>query len=171
VIERAQLLDLRETLTPADHQTHRRYLFDLPARCRSVEVRVHYGPKFASQPDSAALAREALGRQTAALSTRVGARLAAQWAAEMLRGRVDSRPIPNLVTISVDDAAGSYRGAAHRQAEDQRLFIGVEHASPGLISGPLPAGQWALTLSAHTLISPQVEVSIQIGAEIASSRP
>jgi len=77
--------------------------------------------------------------------------------------------VPNLLTISLDDAAGAYRGAGHRHHARQDLLVGVAAASPGLVAGPLPAGQWTLTLSAHTLVTPQCDVSIQIGAETASS--
>jgi hypothetical protein len=47
--------------------------------------------------------------------------------------------------------------------------LAPDHASPGLVPGPLPAGEWRLTLSVHTLVTPQCGLSIQIGAETASS--
>jgi hypothetical protein len=78
--------------------------------------------------------------------------------------------IANLLTLSLDDASGTYRGAGHRHSNDQHLALGLTAASPGLVAGPLPPGAWMLTTSAHTLASAQCELSIQIDAESASSR-
>jgi hypothetical protein len=166
----AELLSIGETLTPADHQTHRRYPFQVPAECAELQFRVHYAPKLLPAQESLALAGAALRAQTAALAVRVGQAVAAQWSAEVDQ-RAESVRVPNLLTISIDDATGRYRGAAHRQAPDQLLVLASETASPGLVAGPLPPGTWLLTLTAHTLVSTQCDVSIQIGAEIASSRP
>jgi hypothetical protein len=170
VSERAQLLDVRETLTPADHQTHRRYVFQVPPGCEALQIDVRYAPKFVSDLESLALAEGAVQRQAAALVPRVGASLAKQWAANLTR-RAESVHVSNLLTISLDDASGAYRGAGHRQSDNQQLFVSEEAASPGLEPGPMPPGTWSLTMSAHTLVSDQVDVSIQIGAEMASSRP
>src|SRR5216683_1702408 len=95
---RNMLLDVRELLTPADNQTHRRYSFRVPPDCTELQFRIRYTPKLAP-------AR-----------------------------------VPNLLTISLDDAEASYRGAGHRQANDQRLLLGLASASPGLVAGPLPEG-------------------------------
>jgi hypothetical protein len=170
VTEQAQLLDVRETLTPADHQTHRRYPFEVPPNCKTLEMHIRYAPKYLSDRTSRELANAAWRNQTAALATRLGAPLADQWATNLTQ-RAERVRISNLLTISVDDATGAYRGAGHRQSDDQHLLLSAESASPGLVPGPIPPGTWSLTLSAHTLVSPQVEVSIQIGAETASSRP
>ena len=125
---------------------------------------MRYAPKFVSAAESERLVKDAIASRTADLAGRVGENLATRWAAEY--AGADLR-IPNLLTISLDDAAGRYRGANHRHAEDQDLRLGVTAASPGLVAGDLPAGEWALTLSAHTLVSTQCDVEIQIGAEIA----
>ena len=129
-----------------------------------------YTPKWLPAEAAARLAAEARQRQAAALATHVGARLSEQWSADLAAATTD-RSIPNLLTISLDDALGAYRGAAHRHAPRQDLVLGVAAASPGLVPGPLPPGAWTLTLSAHTLVSPQCDVSIQIGAETAASAP
>ena len=164
------LLDLRERLTPADHQTHRRYRFHVPADCRQLRLAVSYAPKWLPAEAAARLTAEARQRQAAALAAQIGARLAEQWSADLAADARDL-PIPNLLTISLDDALGSYRGAGHRHPPRQELVLGLTAASPGLVPGPLPLGEWTLTLSVHTLVSPQCEVSIQIGAETAASAP
>ncbi|MDQ6669500.1 MAG: hypothetical protein M3069_01850 [Chloroflexota bacterium] len=130
---------------------------------------MRYEPKHLARADSLLLAEAALTRQTAELTRRVGEPLAAPWSADW-RQRVQSGRIANLLTVSLDDALGSYRGASHRQANDQHLALGAEAVSPGLVAGPLPPGVWRLTISAHTLVSAQCELSIQIDAESASSR-
>jgi hypothetical protein len=168
--EAVRLLDLRDRLTPADHQTHRRYQFDVPSSSHRLDILVRYAPKRVDEAESRALAQAALHTQAAVLRNRVGARLADAWAASLTQ-RAESVRISNLLTISLDDPAGAYRGAGHRQSNNQQMWLANADASPGLVPGPLPAGTWMLTLSVHTLVSPQCEVWIQIGAEMASSRP
>jgi hypothetical protein len=169
VTEPAHLLEVTETLTPADHQTHRRFVFAVPPDCRELRIRVRYAPKHLAERESALLAEAAVVQQTAELATRLGEPLATQWLAD-LGQRAHPGRIANLLTVSLDDAAGTYRGAGHRQANDQQLALGLAAASPGLVAGPLPPGAWTLTISAHTLVSAQCELSIQIDAEMASRR-
>jgi hypothetical protein len=169
VSAQARLLELLEILTPADHQTHRRYPFHVPSTAGKLEIAVRYGPKRLGAPESMLLAEAAMARQKASLAARVGEELAAQWTADYSPAAKRAR-IANLLTISLDDADGMYRGAGHRHAQDQHFVLGPRDASPGLVVGPLRPGEWLLTLSAHTLVSDQCELSIQIDAEIASSR-
>ena len=169
VSTRARLLDVHEILTPAAHRSHRRYPFQVPPDSSRLEIWVRYAPKRLGEHESARLADNALARQAASLVTRVGATRAEQWSVDY--GPVARRArVANLLTISLDDADGAYRGAGHRQANDQHLTLGTHGASPGLVVGPLPPGAWALTLSANTLVSDHCELSIQIDAEMASSR-
>jgi hypothetical protein len=161
---------VRQTLTPADHQTHRRFTFEVPPFCTALEIGVHYAPKRLDHTESMKLAEAALAEQAAQLATRVGPTAATRWAADQ-RQRAESVSVPNLLTISLDDADGAYRGAGHRQSPDQRFVLRLAEATPGLVPGRLPPGPWRLTLSAHTLMSPHVEVEIQIGAETATTRP
>jgi hypothetical protein len=162
------LLERRERLTPSDHQSHRRYPFEVPDGCTELTIRVRYTPKFLSAADSARLVRDALGSQRDHLASRVGAPLAERWSADFDGADLI---VPNLLTVSLDDAAGSYRGAAHRQNPDQELSVGLKRASPGLVAGPIPPGAWSLTLSAHTLVTDHCEVEIQIGAVTAAMAP
>jgi hypothetical protein len=169
-VTRTQLLDVRETLTPVDQATHRRYAFEVPADCVEVHISVRYAPKWLSGENGRRMATTALVEQTARLAEQLGdPALATRWSTDHADFVRDAR-VANLLTISLDDATGAYRGAGHRHSDDQRLVLGPEAASPGLVAGPLPAGAWAITLSAHTLATPQCDVSIQIGAEIADSR-
>jgi hypothetical protein len=167
-VPRSALLDSHDTLTPADHQRHRAYRFEVPKACEELEIDVRYAPAQLSVGESAPLVAAAIERQQRELADAIGTPLASDWTVEHSSG-ADEVSIENLLTISLDDAAGEYRGACHRHAADQHLTLSANAASPGLIPGPLPAGVWTLTLSAHTVASAQCEVWIQIGALIASS--
>lgn len=167
---RGPLLDVRERLTPADHQTHRHYRFAVPKGTEAVKIHVGYAPKSVGSEASRALRGRALAQQTEAIGAKLGEGPAERWGRE-IQEREAPGEVVNLLTISLDDAAGAYRGACHRQAAEQDLFVNRETASPGLCPGDLPEGEWTLTLSAHTLASTQCEVWIQIGAETASSTP
>jgi hypothetical protein len=162
------LLSERIRLTRADHQTHRQFPFDVPDGCARLDLDIRYAPKFVSTRESDLLVRQAVSHQVEALTPRVGSGLAQRWAADFDGAQLRA---PNLLTISLDDARGAYRGAGHRHTPEQQLSVGIEAASPGLIAGPLPDGRWALTLTAHTIVSDQCEVEIQIGAVMASSPP
>ena len=165
-IMRTHLLAEKITMTPADHQTHRRFYFYVPAGAEQLDVEIRYAPKFVSTEESDRLVRLAVASQVAAFTPSVGTELAQRWASDFDGAQLR---VPNLLTVSLDDAAGAYRGAGHRHAPEQQLSLGLDHASPGLSAGPLPGGRWTLTLTAHTLISDQCEVEIQIGALMASS--
>ena len=41
------LLDIREWLTPAENQTHRRYSFTVPRDCTELHFRIRYAPELA----------------------------------------------------------------------------------------------------------------------------
>jgi hypothetical protein len=165
----ARLLDIHQTLIPADHRSHLRYPFQVPPDSRQLEIWVRYAPKRLGKQESIALAEAARAEQSAALTPRVGEPLAEQWSADH-EAVAKSARIVNLLTISLDDAHGVYRGANHRHADDQHLQLGSQLASPGLVVGALPLGEWTLTVSAHTVASDQCELSIQIEAEIAAGR-
>src|SRR5262249_51647637 len=149
---------------------HRRYPFAVPESCSRLEIQIAYSPKRLDEADSLALARSAVRAQSRELASRVGPRLADKWSTDFTQ-RAEHVRIPNLITISLDDASGAYRGAGHRQSPAQTLFLEPEHASPGLVEGPLMPGEWTLTLSVHTLVTPHCAVQVQIGAEVPTSTP
>jgi hypothetical protein len=169
VTHSVELLDVHTVLTPVDDHTHRRYPFEVPSDCTALRIGVRYAPKALAASEGRQAAEAALVEQAARLGAQLGdARLASSWA-EDHAAQAHSARVSNLVTITLDDAVGAYRGAGHRHAEDQQLVVRPDAASPGLVPGPLPAGRWVLTLSAHTLVTAQCAVEIQIGAETASS--
>src|SRR5438067_1378675 len=100
------LLERRERLTRSDHQTHRRYTFAVPLGCAEVSIRVRYAPKLLSAAESKALLEASVRSQRRELQSRLGETLASRWAADFDAAELI---VPNLLTISIDDALGAYR--------------------------------------------------------------
>src|SRR5437764_8509655 len=83
VPQKHRLLDVRETLTPSDHQSHRRFRFQVPAHCAQLDIHVAYSPKHLDEQSSTDLAWSALRSQSKQLAERVGDELAARWSADL----------------------------------------------------------------------------------------
>ncbi|MHB8618668.1 MAG: hypothetical protein ACYDAG_03715 [Chloroflexota bacterium] len=170
------MYELVGNLTPADQRTHQRTRFAVPEGCRELRLRFSYEPKACQAEEAAGLARRALDDQRDRLAGRLGAgvrHLAQAWALgyeRWLFGPTGGRPFgltPNMLTLSLDDAAGRYRGAAHRQDPEQDIRLSEAAATPGFLPGALPAGDWTLTLSVHGLVTPGCRYAIHIGAVTA----
>ncbi|GEM_PF-485064 len=172
-----RLADFSGSLGPVDARTHRTFGFDVPGGCRALRLRFDYRPKRPTEQHSAALIRAALEARAQALAARLGstqAHLAQAWAEaqqqRLLGPSATPGPYgrtPNLLTLSLDDAQGAYRGAAHRHDPAQELWLAPETASPGFVAGPLPAGRWTVTLTVHGLHTASCRYRIQIGAVTA----
>lgn len=187
---RTVLLEVRETLSRADHQTHRRFGFEVPSAVVELWIEVSYSPKRVVGEDALELIVAAVRRQALAYGEVVGPDSIDGWVRHVTGGvgsvrdlthgkgwvwgaaaATQKASVANLITVSVDDPHGRYRGAGHRHDASQRLVLAERESSAGFVAGPLIAGQWILTVSAHTVVSDQVELSIRIGAEMASSLP
>jgi predicted metal-dependent phosphoesterase TrpH len=59
----------------------------------------------------------------------------------------------SLVTLSLFDPAG-FRGAGHRFAPRQAFDLSAGDATPGLLPGPLPAGEWTVEVDIHCVVAP-----------------
>lgn len=57
-------------------------------------------------------------------------------------------PVKNLVTLSFDEN-GKYRGACHRQANEQTICISDTDSTPGIINRKIQSGQWDVVLNVH----------------------
>lgn len=73
-------------------------------------------------------------------------------------------PLKNLVTLSLYSPEG-FRGAAHRQADNQFHEIGEKFASPGFLKGCICKGEWSLRLDVHALITDLCTCKIKIEGE------
>ena len=76
-------------------------------------------------------------------------------------------PLKNLVTLALCSSDGSYRGAAHRQADNQYHEICEDFASVGFLKSEIIAGQWKLLLHVHALVTDICTCNIKIEGEVA----
>lgn len=72
-------------------------------------------------------------------------------------------PVNNLVTLSFDEN-GRYRGACHRQPNEQTVVISEKGSTPGIVNGSVEAGDWDVMLNIH-YIGCTVQYSILITGE------
>jgi hypothetical protein len=75
----------------------------------------------------------------------------------------DFLPVNNLVTLSFDDN-GVYRGACHRQANNQEIIISSSNSTAGVINAPINQGQWNVVLNVH-YAGCDIDYTIQIEGE------
>lgn len=74
-------------------------------------------------------------------------------------------PLKNLVTLALRSPE-KFRGAAHRQANEQYHEVGEGFASPGFIKGKIIEGQWVLCLNVHALVTDICTCKIKIEGEV-----
>ncbi|MCR8636251.1 hypothetical protein [Paenibacillus radicis (ex Xue et al. 2023)] len=136
-----QLLEIEEKLMSEQNQTHITYLFNVSDSCPKLNIDFSYFPK---SLDNEALSKEIIGQSLRKYSDGNDPVMEEGWRRFL--------PLKNLITVSIDDPNG-FRGACHRQDSMQHLFLATGAASPGLMQGPLTAGQWSITLSIHALVT------------------
>ena len=69
-------------------------------------------------------------------------------------------PVKNLVTLSFDDPDG-YRGACHRQANQQQIIIANSDSTYGIINRPTISGNWQIMLNVH-YVGCEVEYKLKV---------
>lgn len=57
-------------------------------------------------------------------------------------------PVKNLIPLSFDEN-GKYRGACHRQANEQKVIICEKDSTPGILNRPVTKGEWDIVLNVH----------------------
>ncbi|MGN0561328.1 MAG: hypothetical protein ACI4K6_00795 [Candidatus Fimenecus sp.] len=139
--------------TPAQEKTNLVLPFALEKEARQLKIIYSYAPKHLDGEAAVEAAERCLQRDA-------GAYRAQYPAAEVFL------PLKNLITLSLDDPNG-YRGAAHRQADSQVHILTEATASPGFLTGKLPAGQWRLVLNVHALVTPFCDCRVKIEVEEA----
>jgi hypothetical protein len=72
-------------------------------------------------------------------------------------------PVKNLVTLSFDEN-GSYRGACHRQPNEQTIKIAEKNSTAGIINRKIEAGEWDVVLNVH-FAGCTINYSIEIEGE------
>ncbi|MGN0519885.1 MAG: hypothetical protein ACI4LB_04020 [Candidatus Fimenecus sp.] len=147
------VLETTVRLTPAQEKTNLFLPFVLEKEARQLKIIYSYAPKLSDGEAAVETAERCLQRDA-------GAYRAQYPAAEVFL------PLKNLITLSLDDPNG-YRGAAHRQADSQVHILTEATASPGFLTGKLPAGQWRLVLNVHALVTPFCDCRVKIEVEEA----
>ena len=66
----------------------------------------------------------------------------------------------NMIPLSLFDPAG-FRGARHCHGTTHELFLSAADASPGYVPGPIPSGEWTITLDGH-VVMPQEPVRYRL---------
>ncbi len=152
---------LKETetfLRPSDEKSNRYIPFIVPERVKKLFITYSYSPKILEDKEkSFEFIRENLMRD----------------AGEDFAEYTDYdefMPLKNLVTLSLsfdypDGIRHVFRGAAHRQDDNQFHEIGEDFASPGFLKGKISAGQWSLCLNVHALITDICTCRIKIEGE------
>lgn len=122
-------------LTTANDKTNLIHRFDVPDNINKLIIKYSYSPKtFENREKAVSIIRDCFDKY-----------------GETLVGKpADYLPIKNLVTISVDEN-GKYRGAAHRQANEQEHILSADYASPGFFKGKPEAGEWDIMLNVHCI--------------------
>lgn len=119
-------------ITPADDKTNIRLNFTVPDGATKLIVKYHYSPKDVEDEKTACqLIYDGMKKYN------------------MDVANVTSfMPVHNLVTLSFDEC-GVYRGACHRQPNDQTVIIANENSTPGIFNRPVKAGEWDVVLNVH----------------------
>ena len=75
--------------------------------------------------------------------------------------------VGNRLTLTVFDPSGC-RGAGHRGGARHQVRISSTAATPGYLSGPLPAGEWTVQIDTH-MIMPGEPVRYYLDVTISES--
>jgi hypothetical protein len=148
------LIDARGQVTPLCSRSHITYCFDLRQPVGELKIRFSYYPKRMEDIErSKAMILESIENYS---NSEYPDLVRTKWETYM--------PVTNLITLSVDDPAG-HRGAGHRHAPEQLLYVSEHRASPGFVSGPMIKGMWRVTLSLHGIVTDICSYELQIWLE------
>lgn len=131
------ILEKSGVITPDMDKTNIEFFFDVPQGVTALNIDFAYSPKALENED------EALNLISAALEKYLGS--------DNGKDPHDFMPVNNLVTVSLDDPLG-YRGAAHRQPNEQHIVIAAENSSPGFLNRETAAGKWRVMLNVHCCV-------------------
>lgn len=118
-------------VTPQDDKTNIVLPFTVPEGVTALDVCYSYTPKTLENREAAEAAVRACMAKYGVPLTDIN----------------DYLPVNNLLTLSFDDPVG-YRGACHRQPNEQQIHIGMD-STPGILNRPVIAGAWRIVLNAH----------------------
>lgn len=119
-------------ITPAKSKTNVVLNFSVPQNVKRLVVKYCYNPKLVEDKSEALdIVNKALSRYNASF--------------------IDPEkelPVKNLITLSFDEN-GKYRGACHRQPNEQTVVIAESNSTVGIINRKVEAGEWDVVLNVH----------------------
>lgn len=140
-----QIFSTKGKITVDNDKTNLIHRFDVPSGVKVMTVKYSYLPKtLESREKAVAIVKDCFEKY-----------------GETLVGKpAEYLPVKNLITISIDEN-GKYRGAAHRQANEQTHILSEEKASPGFVKGKISEGEWDIVLNVHS-VSCDVDYNISV---------
>lgn len=141
------MFKLTAEFTPSMTSGHYRFPFTIEKPCNGITIRYRYAPKTLQDAVlSAQLITDCYARYGLTASD-------SDIAAEL--------PLNNHITLSLDSPAGLV-GTAHRHANDTEFTIGANYSTEGFNKTHIAAGEWAVVLSTHAVLSDKVLAEVQI---------
>lgn len=143
----ALLLKEKLVLTPLYNKRHIAIPFAVHKNSRKFKIAFSYIPEEDRSEHTIALVKEAM--EFSHLDSADAALLESYL------------PIRNLITLSLAREE-TYMGAYHNKKTEQRIEITESQASAGFLVPKKAAGQWALSLDCHCIVSSEVIVNLEI---------
>ena len=134
---------------PEQDKTNIPLSFTVPNGIEKLVIDYEYSPKILDDEEKA----------TEMLEKSIEKYLGTEYKAEPK----DFMPVKNLITLSLDEN-GNYRGAAHRQTDQQQHEISRDFASAGFEKGEITSGIWTLVLNVHCCTC-EVDYNVRITGE------
>lgn len=127
-----RIFEASGVITPAEDKKNITYIFEVPENTEKLIINYSYNPKTVeSRADALRLINSGLSKYNA---LHINPEL--------------ELPVKNLITLSFDEN-GKYRGACHRQPNEQTVVIASENSTPGVINRPLESGEFSIMLNCH----------------------
>lgn len=140
------LFEKQGVITPAQDKTNISFEFEVPQGVSVLDIDFSYFPKTLADEGSA------VDILSSALEKYLGK--------DNDQDPRDFLPVKNLITLSADDPSG-YRGAAHRQPNEQHIVLAAESSTPGFLNREVSAGKWRVMLNVHCCVC-DVHYSLKI---------
>lgn len=142
------LFQKKSVLSVKDDKTNIIHKFSVPENIGALKIKYEYSPKEVADRELAVnLIKDCFKKYD-----------------EHIVGRPsDYLPVKNLLTLSLDDKK-TYRGASHRQSNNQEILISADNATAGYEKGDITPGQWTAVISVHS-ISCDVDYKLQVEGE------
>lgn len=141
------MFKLTAEFTPSMTSGHYRFPFTVEKPCSGITIKYRYNPKTLQDAHlSAQLIKDCYARYGLSASD-------SDIASEL--------PLNNHITLSLDSPTGIV-GTAHRHANDTEFVISDSYATEGFNKTQIIAGEWAVVLSTHAVLSDKVLAEVDI---------